>query len=142
EANRYYDEYIEGVGAFWDYYVGSAHKGTKTYLVAAHKVNGKSCGSIGPFPTGLNEAIKNAFFVKFYPNPVVGTLQLKLDAAKASQGYKIEMKNVFGSVVYKSDGELSLSETEFDFTNLPRGIYFFEIWQEGQLRVVRKITKQ
>ncbi|MBL7931081.1 MAG: hypothetical protein JNL60_04240, partial [Bacteroidia bacterium] len=24
EANRYYDEYIEGVGAFWDYYVGSA----------------------------------------------------------------------------------------------------------------------
>ncbi|MBL7931080.1 MAG: T9SS type A sorting domain-containing protein [Bacteroidia bacterium] len=143
EANRYYDEYIEGVGAFWDYYVGSAHKGNKTYLVAAHKVNGKSCGGmVGPLPNGIREWEKKNISIKIYPNPSNDKLNLELQTEVAGKGYSIEIKDLPGNLIYRSGEKLISSESEINIQNIQSGIYFLEIWQEGQLRAVRKITKQ
>ncbi|MBL7933933.1 MAG: T9SS type A sorting domain-containing protein [Bacteroidia bacterium] len=144
EANHEFTTHIEGVGFFYDSYHGNWYpvKGKSTSLVAVHKVNGKSCGQIGPFPTGLTELSANTFAVKYYPSPVGDELHLKVSAALASQRFKIKIKNVLGQMVYKSDEEFSFSEPVLDVKGLQRGVYFLEIWQKDELRSTRKIVKE
>lgn len=141
EANLYYDVYTEGVGAFWDYYVGSAHKGSKTYLVAVHKVNGKSCGMVGPLPDGIREWARKDISIKIYPNPSSDKLNVELDQNVAIKGYIIQIRDLLGNLSYRSDHKLMSAESKISIEHIQSGVYFLEVWQEGQLRAVRKITK-
>ncbi len=86
-------------------------------------------------PTGINEL---ATGFKIYPNP--GTGLFKLEMNNISNGdYTVEVYDVIGKVVYKSN--ITESITNIDLTHMNSGLYYVSV-NKGEERNITKIMIQ
>ncbi len=90
-------------------------------------------------PVGLNENEVDAF--QLFPNPVSGTLVLKLSNSN-TQPYKINLQNTLGQIVLQKQLEPTGNELELDVNDLPKGIYFLKLTGANNQSFTQKIIKE
>ena len=97
-------------------------------------------------PTGLSE-LKDETRFRLYPNPTVGNLTLALSnistslnagrERKGQRDYLIKIYDVLGRKVKALE-----YETEFDISDLEKGIYFLSLYKNATLIGTRKVVKE
>jgi hypothetical protein len=70
--------------------------------------------------------------VSVYPNPAAGSFQVELGQSQPD-GYRLELINAVGSVVWRGTGKSATSRT-IDVTGLADGMYFLKIQSGGIFR--------
>lgn len=82
------------------------------------------------------EAVNNTR-IRIYPNPIQDKLMIETNSAIRNlqiQGYDLRGLSVFGT-------NLTKAKSEIDFSNLPKGVYFLKINNNGEISI-KKIIKQ
>lgn len=77
-------------------------------------------------PTGLNDVnLENS--IQVYPNPSMGVVNVKLDAA-ISEGARIVVLDILGNTVYNVNAESIINgETRMDLSNMAAGVYLVQV---------------
>jgi hypothetical protein len=90
----------------------------------------------------ISEALVNGF-VKIFPNPTSGTVNLQLQSTKSSIT-TIEIANVLGQVVSTREATLSIGviPVTLDISYLPNGTYFVSFMDALGTKHQEKIIKQ
>lgn len=96
-----------------------------------------------------NAANVQAVQVRFYPNPIINTLNIDIQLDKAYQGATVEVKiiNMLGKVMNETfTGQINglNSHFEIDLSDVPSGVYFVEIETTANghsSKVTKRITK-
>lgn len=91
----------------------------------------------GTCPTlGTEELSDNMNHIQVYPNPFTGSTKVLVKNLKGEG--KMEIRNNIGELIAVRyiGGEIN----EFDFTDLPKGLYFLNLYQNNQLITVKKLV--
>ena len=86
------------------------------------------------FTSGLSE-LKSSIDFSVYPNPFSSFIVIESEARQS----QIEVYNVFGEPVYKS--QIQKQKIEIDLDKIPSGIYFLQVKSENGI-TTRKIIKK
>ncbi|MDO9186006.1 MAG: T9SS type A sorting domain-containing protein [Bacteroidia bacterium] len=91
--------------------------------------------------TGVNE-VSNDLSLIIFPNPSNGKFTIELSSTGISNNNKFVVKiyNVLGEQIYLSELK-QLTRNEIDLSNIPKGIYFVNVYNEDKI-YTRKIVKQ
>lgn len=105
-------------------YAGGQANVSNSSLDGMYKYSG------GPVSVKNSEVNVSSFSV--FPNPTNGVVTLKLPVAK--NGFTFEIINSLGKVVFIDEISLlpSSGNYTFDFSHLPKGIYFLNLRKENQ----------
>ena len=136
-------------GEVWENELPNFSKGTKiTYFIRAFAQNGKTIARPLPAEKGgwtfeidcksssiFSQNIED-FDLKIFPNPISNFVQIEFKN-DFSKNANLLIYNNLGNVLKT---EKITSSTRIETTDFEKGIYFFEIKNEGK-RVVRKIVK-
>ena len=101
-------------------------------------------GTITPFTSsncavlGTDSFEKNNF--KIYPNPVSNELKIDLNSY-SENGLSAKIYNTLGSLV-ETKNTISIENNKVDVSQLNNGIYFIEINNAENERVVKRFIKQ
>ncbi len=87
------------------------------------------------FVVGSSEPVLNDQQVRLFPNPGSGTVNLLVDL-KPGDTYSLELTNPLGQLLHREVG-LAAGQREFDFSELPQGIYLFRILSESGVKSIR-----
>lgn len=104
-----------------------------------------NCSSRAPIDKPKEEDfIKNEISadIQYYPNPVKEDLYLKWTNKTDANIESIELHNVTGQILLKEAQEKNKSETIFNFSQYPQGMYLLVfIYTNGEIESI-KILKQ
>jgi len=123
---------------------GNMTTGTYVYTITHAGNYGYSCtlhlpGMVAGFtvnsPTGI-EAPATDLLTAAYPNPCNDKLTVKYTGIES-----IELFNVIGEKIKTVVLEATESKIEFDFANLPSGIYFYRSYKNGTIVETKRIVK-
>lgn len=150
--------YFTNVSNKGSQYIGSSSRETKNFKFVAltytfsvngytqYNISSPAGGSNLVFFTktdngvGITENYTNKINFSVYPNPTSNSITVKLPVRKKYGVYKIELSNMFGEVCK----EISSVNTkaEIDLSQFQSGIYFLQVFEEGNLVAVQKIVKE
>jgi uncharacterized repeat protein (TIGR03803 family) len=117
--------------------IGSYFYGTGS-LGGTH--NGGVIFKYGDTITGINE-LTNANEVRVYPNPFDG--KFTIESSVVSGQSSVEIYNVLGEQIAKSQWPLANSRMQIDLSDKPTGIYFYRIISEkGDFIASGKLIKE
>lgn len=93
--------------------------------------------------TGIDEPTAGKFSITgIYPNPVTGNLRIRLSSAQ-NTSISVSLQNVLGETVYTrniSDNSSPLHEYSMSVKDVPDGIYFLTVEQNGERTEARKVA--
>ncbi|MES2138905.1 MAG: right-handed parallel beta-helix repeat-containing protein [Bacteroidota bacterium] len=91
--------------------------------------------------TGVNELLSDLTLI-ISPNPSNGKFTIELSSSGVSNNnkYVIKIYNVLGEQIYLSELK-QLTRNEIDLSNVPKGIYFVNVYNEDKI-YTSKIVKQ
>ncbi len=124
-------------------------KNRNQYFVGNSKLNNKYfCDTLDLAVVDLKELDNKERSVNCFPNPFSDklTIDVKDNESDAKQ-YDFELKDISGRVVYKSTLQKGLNELYIgnDEANLPvlqAGLYFFNVYSQGQLLSCGELIQQ
>lgn len=133
----------------------ASNKGGETieYYIEATSVNGKTMKKPYPAPKGFysfkignNPSPSNAIVLnsididKIYPNPASSTLTLSI-SNPTNFPVEIKITDIHGKNVLTQIVKNNFNSISLDINSLATGNYFVEIYVEGKMKSLRKITK-
>jgi hypothetical protein len=94
----------------------------------------------GQIFTAAND-LKRIFNVRLYPNPTPGAFTLELPAP-ATPGTSFRISGLTGQTLLQQRAEAGNRQHLVNLSALPSGMYFVQVWQEGQIVGIGKLIKQ
>ncbi|HMT30817.1 MAG TPA: T9SS type A sorting domain-containing protein, partial [Bacteroidia bacterium] len=85
---------------------------------------------LGNIPTGIQSMYVPDAYVKIYPNPTNGWLQIELSNSKSSKSI-VTVTDLLGQQIIQSS--FSKSQFEIDLTEMKDGVYFVQIENDGNV---------
>jgi hypothetical protein len=86
--------------------------------------------------SGISQPAEITEEILIFPNPATSTLNISSGTALSV----IEICNVLGTVVYRSETDIHM--VELDLSELPSNVYFLRLYNKKGVSFVRKIVKQ
>ena len=88
-------------------------------------------------PTGFAPSPSERVGVRLFPNPAHNELKLTIKNIKDTEQLMIKITDVLGKEVL-----ISNYKEQLDISVLPKGIYFFSLYQDKRLMISKKIVKE
>jgi len=79
--------------------------------------------------------------VQIFPNPTNGALTIEF-ADPIYKAMQIRIINTTGQIILEKEGEIGSNRQSIETDFLPPGLYFIQLFSEGQLYVAQKFVKQ
>lgn len=90
-------------------------------------------------PTSVKK-INRAEPISIYPNPATDKLYINLSHNSSVNNLQFELINMLGEIVYQN--KVEQYQTEFQISELERGIYFYRIMDRYQPIIIGKLSKE
>jgi hypothetical protein len=93
-------------------------------------------------PDQAQEESGSMMNAKVYPNPNNGYFTLRFENTSL-ENYTMEMTDLTGRVVYRSEGvgEIGINQTDYNFSNLPKGVYMIHLREADTTRVLKVVLQ-
>lgn len=88
--------------------------------------------------------LKDQFQISTYPNPVQTqlTVDLTLPSYAKLQAFRLELRNAYGQLIERRQLREYTPIYRFEVADLPRGVYFVNLYQEQKIVAVQRIVVQ
>ena len=79
---------------------------------------------------------------KVYPNPNNGYFTLRFEN-RTMENYTMVMTDLTGREVYRTSGvgEIGINQTDYNFSNLPKGVYMIHLRAASDTRVLKVVLQ-
>lgn len=133
---------IEGIGSTYGLFGDlSPNWGEKDDLLLCFKLNGQNLYPVGAtcnlVSVGIDEATKNDFPIKIYPNPANDFLNIQFADEQTSL---IKICNSFGKEVITKDLFGNNKLNQIQLKNLTDGIYFWKLMSGKEIKASGKVV--